>query len=116
MSRRRGSATALNASEVVAALAMLSIYSNIGICQALFYQSFRHPFLLCCVPLKMGLSQVTVKPEVMPPGWQIAPDKRPWSHASPGTHLTLEVWRYADFPVLISSRSGLSIYHSSRRS
>src|SRR5712671_6484347 len=35
MSRRRGSATALNASDVVAALAMLTIYSYIGICQAL---------------------------------------------------------------------------------
>src|SRR5438552_4395943 len=36
MSRRLGSATALNASVVVAALAMLLIYSHIGICQALF--------------------------------------------------------------------------------
>src|SRR5580704_3226476 len=44
MSRRRGSATALNASEVVAALAMLPIYSHIGICQALFCQSLRQPF------------------------------------------------------------------------
>jgi hypothetical protein len=35
MSRRRGSATALNASDVVAALAMFSIYSDIGICQAI---------------------------------------------------------------------------------
>jgi len=40
MSRRRGSATALNASEVVAALATLSIYSHIGICQALFLPIF----------------------------------------------------------------------------
>src|SRR5260370_7676583 len=36
MSRRRGSATALNASEVVAARAMRSsIHSDMGICQAL---------------------------------------------------------------------------------
>lgn len=34
MSRRRGSATALNASDVVAALAISVIYSYIGICQA----------------------------------------------------------------------------------
>src|SRR5579862_2153270 len=34
MSRRRSSATALKASEVVAALGMDSIYSHIGICQA----------------------------------------------------------------------------------
>src|SRR5579859_7824384 len=36
MSRRRGSATALKASEVVEARAMISIYSHIGICQVLF--------------------------------------------------------------------------------
>src|SRR5262249_47961972 len=36
ISRRRGSATALKASEVVAALGMPPIYSHIGICQALF--------------------------------------------------------------------------------
>src|SRR5713101_6097634 len=42
---------------------------------------------------------------VMPPGWQIAPDKRAWSHAFPDTHLILELWRYADLPVLIRARS-----------
>lgn len=42
MSRRRGSATALKASEVVAARGMLRIYSHIGICQALFFAFFRH--------------------------------------------------------------------------
>src|ERR1700741_2089815 len=36
MWRRRGSATALNASEVVAALTIGSIYSYMGICQAEF--------------------------------------------------------------------------------
>src|SRR5215831_8592284 len=36
MSRRRGSATALKASEVVAALAIWSIYSHTRICQLLF--------------------------------------------------------------------------------
>jgi hypothetical protein len=36
MSRRRGSATALNASDVVAALAMLSIYAYKRICQVFF--------------------------------------------------------------------------------
>jgi hypothetical protein len=41
-----------------------------------FLPTLPPPFFLCCVPLKMGLSQVTGKPEVMPPGWQIAPDKR----------------------------------------
>jgi hypothetical protein len=55
MSRRRGSATALNASEVVAALAMLSIYSHTGICQALFTSPSATLFL-CCVPLKMAWS------------------------------------------------------------
>src|ERR1700731_688966 len=53
MSRRRGSATALNASEVVAALAMPLIYSHIGICQALFCRPFPPPFFLCCLPLKL---------------------------------------------------------------
>lgn len=37
MSRRRGSATALKASEVVAARGTVLIYSHIGICQALFF-------------------------------------------------------------------------------
>src|SRR6266853_3725441 len=46
MSRRRGSATALNASDVVAALAMLSIYAYKRICQALFLPIFRHLFFL----------------------------------------------------------------------
>jgi hypothetical protein len=36
MSRRRGSATALKASEVVEARGMNPIYSHMGICQALF--------------------------------------------------------------------------------
>src|SRR5580693_9090992 len=36
MSRRRGSATALKASEVVEARGMNSIYSHMGICQELF--------------------------------------------------------------------------------
>src|ERR1700691_2212213 len=44
MSRRRGSATALNASEVVAALAMHSIYAHIGICQALFWPIWPRSF------------------------------------------------------------------------
>jgi hypothetical protein len=64
MSRRRGSATALNASEVVAALAMLSIYSHIGICQAIFCSNLSATLFHSCVPLKMDLSQVTVHPEV----------------------------------------------------
>src|SRR5277367_2153457 len=46
MSRRRGSATALNASEVVAALAMpRTIYSYMGICQANFSARFDWGFL-----------------------------------------------------------------------
>jgi hypothetical protein len=40
MSLRRGSATALNASEVVAALAMFSTYTHMGICQALYLPLF----------------------------------------------------------------------------
>jgi hypothetical protein len=62
MSRRRGSATALNASEVVAALAMLSIYSHIGIYQALF-TSFPATIFLSCVPLELTLPQVTGQPD-----------------------------------------------------
>jgi hypothetical protein len=58
MSRRRGSATALNASEFVAALAIPSIYSHIGICQAVF-ANLSATLFLCRVPLKMDLSQVT---------------------------------------------------------
>src|SRR5262249_43918034 len=41
MSRRRGSATALKASEVVAALAIWSIYSHTRICQLLFLGTAR---------------------------------------------------------------------------
>src|SRR5258708_40297434 len=37
MSRRRGSATALKASEVVEARGMIGSYSHTGICQALFF-------------------------------------------------------------------------------
>src|SRR5580692_2528922 len=37
MSRRRGSATALKASEVVEARGMSPIYSHMGICQELFF-------------------------------------------------------------------------------
>ena len=43
MSRRRVSATALKASEVVAARGMFRIYSHIGICQALFFRFFSTP-------------------------------------------------------------------------
>ncbi len=28
-------------------------------------------------------------------------DKRAWSHAFPGTHLMLELWRHADFTLVI---------------
>src|ERR1700692_382529 len=87
MSRRRGSATALNASEVVAALAMLSIYSHIGICQALFLPSCPPPFFLCCVPLKMGLSQVTGYSEIIPPAWLIVRNRKLDLHLH-GYHVT----------------------------
>src|SRR6266550_68792 len=44
MARRHGSATALKASEVVAALAMGStLHSHIGICQAVFFALLRLP-------------------------------------------------------------------------
>src|SRR5215470_7198969 len=49
MSRRRGSATALKASEVVAALGMPPIYSHIGICQVLFQCEIQAPFSGFCV-------------------------------------------------------------------
>src|SRR5271169_356128 len=46
MSRRRGSATALNASEVVAARAIgVNIYSHIGICKVIFSRRYKN-----CLP------------------------------------------------------------------
>src|SRR5258708_6460823 len=75
MSRRRGSATALNASEVVAALAMFSIYAHIGICQALFYQSFRHPFPLLCAP-QYGFIPSAGQPGSYQLAGQVSTDKR----------------------------------------
>src|SRR5258708_6475221 len=33
----------------------------------------------------------------------IGTEKRPWSDAFPGAHLVLDLWRYADFPLLIAA-------------
>src|SRR5215471_9093750 len=62
MSRRRGSATALKPSEVVAARDMGSLYSHIGICQALFLKgteenTSKH---VCAVPESGESKEVTV--------------------------------------------------------
>ena len=38
------------------------------------------------------------------------PGERAWSHASPGTHLTLELRRYADFCGPIRSRAEDCLY------
>jgi hypothetical protein len=65
MSRRRGSATALNASEVVAALATLSIYSDIGICQV-FFTRLSDTLFPAALPLKIGLYELTGNTELDP--------------------------------------------------
>src|SRR5271165_6929388 len=57
MSRRRGSATALNASDVVAALAMFLIYSHISMCQDLFLLIFPPHFYFYCSAIKMSFQQ-----------------------------------------------------------
>jgi len=59
MSRRRGSAIALNASEVVAARAMLESYSHIGICQALFYPGRNMPLLTLLTASSSSLNVVS---------------------------------------------------------
>src|SRR5262249_1030181 len=55
MSRRRGSATALKASEVVEARAMGLIYSHIGICQAFFLM----PNFVCSIRMVFHPSRQT---------------------------------------------------------
>jgi hypothetical protein len=40
-------------------------------------------------------------PEALNEG--IGTEKRPWSDAFPGAHLVLDLWRYADFPLLIAA-------------